>query len=124
MKRVLIIDDEKELQEIYGFYFNSMLFDEIEFAGDGVDAYIKCMNQKFDLITLDYQMPFMDGMQFLAAIRGKENINQQTPILMISAFIPQIKESAKEFENTYFFEKPIDLESFKRNAQIILNKKT
>lgn len=124
MKKVLIIDDEKELQEIYGFCFNSMSFEEIEYAGDGVDAYIKCMNQKFDLITLDYQMPFMDGMQFLAAIRGKENVNQHTPIFMISAFIPQIKESAKIFENTYFFDKPVDLVSFKRNVQMILNKTT
>lgn len=122
MKKVLIIDDEKDLQEIYGFCFDSLLFDDVQFAGDGVDAYIKCMNQKFDLITLDYQMPYMDGVQFLAAIRGKENINQHTPIFMISAYIPQIKDSAKDFENTYFFDKPIDIESFKRNVQMILKK--
>jgi two-component system chemotaxis response regulator CheY len=124
MKRVLIIDDEKELQEIYGISLKSVKFDGIEYADDGLDAFVKCMTQKFDLITLDYKMPFMDGVQFLTAIRGKENINRHTPIFLISAYIPQIKDSTKAFENTYFFDKPIDIESLKRNARMILNQTT
>ena len=122
MKKVLIIDDEKDLQEIYGLYLKSESVDVIEYANDGLEGYVKCMTQKFDLITLDYKMPFMDGVQFLTAIRGKENINRHTPIFLISAYIPQIKDSTKTFENTYFFDKPVDVESFKRNAQIVLKK--
>lgn len=124
MKKVLIIDDEKDLQEIYGMYLKSVSFDGIEYADDGLDGFVKCMNQKYDLITLDYKMPFMDGLQFLTAIRSKENINRLTPIFLISAFIPQIKDSVKVFENTYFFDKPIDIESFKRNAKMIFKKTT
>jgi two-component system chemotaxis response regulator CheY len=124
MKRVLIIDDEKELQEIYGISLKSVKFDGIEYADDGLDAFVKCMTQKFDLITLDHKMPFMDGVQFLTALRSKENINRHTPIFLISSYIPQIKDSTKAFENTYFFDKPIDIESFKRNARMILNQTT
>jgi CheY-like chemotaxis protein len=120
MKRVLIIDDEKELQEVYSHLVKSFATAEIDMADDGLDAYVKCVTKKYDLITLDYKMPFLDGVQFLTAIRRKKNINQTTPIFLISAFIPQIKDSTKAFENTYFFDKPVDKESFKRHSKIIL----
>lgn len=123
MNKILIVDDEKEIREIFKVYFKNFGFREIHTAGDGLEAFALCTQHKFDLITLDHNMPFMNGASFLSAIRSKEGQNKCTPIMMISAFIPDIEESAKAFEETYFFDKPVNFESLGRTAKIILYKK-
>lgn len=122
LKRILIVDDEKEIQKIFESFFKTMGQFEIVFANDGLEAYAQCFNQKFDLITLDHQMPYMNGASFLYALRSKENMNKDCPVFFISAFIPDIQDSVKSIHNTFFFDKPVNFESLIRNAKMVLNK--
>lgn len=122
MKRVLIVDDEKEIQKIFATILKTNGDYEFVFANDGLEAFALCYNQKFDLITLDHQMPFMNGASFLYALRSKENQNTETPVFMISAFIPDIQDSVKTIRNTFFFDKPVNFESLLRNAKLVLSK--
>ncbi len=122
-KKILIVDDELEIQDIFKTFFASIGFTDVYFAADGLEAFAICSQHKFDLITLDHQMPFMTGASFLMALRSKEGINQKSPVFMISAFIPDIEDSVKAFENTFFFDKPVNFDSLARNAKITLNKK-
>lgn len=122
MKRVLIVDDEKEIQKIFGTILKTLGDYEFVYANDGLEAFALCYNQKFDLITLDHQMPFMNGASFLYALRTKENQNTETPVFMISAFIPDIQDSVKTIRNTFFFDKPVNFESLLRNAKMVLHK--
>jgi CheY-like chemotaxis protein len=123
MKKILIVDDEAEIQTIFRTFFESLGFQEIYCAGDGLEAFALCSVHTFDLITLDHQMPFYNGASFLTALRSKQGQNKRTPVFLISAFIPDIDNSVKAFENTFFFDKPINFESFTRHAKLILNKK-
>lgn len=123
MKRILVVDDEIEIQEIYTKFFNKLGYDDIICASDGLEAFSLCSQSKFDLITLDYQMPFMNGASFLTALRTKEGPNQNCPVILISAFIPDIDESVRASENTFFFDKPVNFESLERTAKISLSKK-
>lgn len=122
MKRVLIVDDEKEIQKIFATILKTMGDYEFVFANDGLEAFALSYNQKFDLITLDHQMPFMNGASFLYALRTKENMNRETPVFLISAFIPDIQDSVKTIRNTFFFDKPVNFESLLRNAKLVLSK--
>ena len=123
MKKILIVDDEKEIQDIFKKFFNSLGYSDVTCAGDGLEAFALCSQTKFDLITLDHQMPFMNGATFLTALRNKQSLNQMCPVFMISAFIPDIDDAIKSFENTFFFDKPLNFESFERTAKLSLNKK-
>ncbi len=122
-KKILIVDDELEIRDIFKTFFELMGMTDLYFAADGLEAFVLCSQQKFDLITLDHQMPFFTGASFLGALRSKEGINQKSPVFMISAFIPDIEDSVKAFENTFFFDKPMNFESLSRNVKIALSKK-
>jgi DNA-binding response OmpR family regulator len=122
-KKILVVDDEPEIQEIFKTFFTSIGFPDVYFAADGLEAFAICSQHKFDLITLDHQMPFMNGASFLVALRSKKGANQTCPVFMISAFIPDIEDSVKAFENTFFFDKPVNFEKLARNAKITLSKK-
>lgn len=123
MKKILIVDDETEIQDIFKTFFESLGYTDIYCAADGLEAFVLCNLHKFDLITLDHQMPFYNGASFLSAIRTKKGHNQHSPVFMISAFIPDIDDSVKAFENTFFFDKPVNFDSLARNAKLTLNKK-
>lgn len=123
MEKILIVDDEKDLRDIFKAFFKEMGFREIHLASDGLEAFALCTQHRYDIITLDHQMPFMTGASFLSAIRSKQGQNQFTPIMMISGYIPDIPDSVKAFENTFFFDKPMNFESLGRHARIILHKK-
>lgn len=108
-RKVLIVDDEKDIRHIYEEVLKQELqFDNVTFASDGLEAYTECTLQKFDVITLDHMMPYMKGADFLIALRNKPGINQHTPVIMISAFLPELSETIKSIENTFFLEKPVD----------------
>lgn len=109
MKRVLIVEDQKEVRELLEEVFMKELgFKYVTFASDGLEGFAESYLQKFDLICTDHGMPFFNGGDLIAAIRLKPGVNQHTPIIMISALLPELPEKLKGMDNTYFVEKPID----------------
>lgn len=80
MKRVLIADDSalvrKQLSEII-----SELGYEIDTARNGAEAVQKALELQYDVITMDINMPVMDGLTAVEKIMA----GRPTPILMISS---------------------------------------
>ena len=79
-KKVLIVDDEKNIVEILKFNLKKEGFDTIE-AYDGEQAMEMALNEKPDLILLDVMLPKMDG--FTVCRKLRQQIS--TPILMLTA---------------------------------------
>ncbi|MDH5464122.1 MAG: chemotaxis-specific protein-glutamate methyltransferase CheB [Thiovulaceae bacterium] len=80
MKKVLVVDDSalvrKQLREL----ITQMGF-EVDIAKNGAEAVEKARSTNFDLITMDVNMPVMDG---LTAVKKIMAVNP-TPILMVSS---------------------------------------
>lgn len=109
-KIALIVDDEIDLINIYTEVLSSIPQLRIITANDGMAAYRKARNQKFDFIITDYKMPKLNGIQLINALRDN-NVNDQTPIIVISAFIEDVKEELKDAKlekNITILSKPID----------------
>jgi CheY-like chemotaxis protein len=83
--RVLVVEDNLINQRIAKDLLKAMGHTGV-MVGDGEKA-LKCLQSlQFDLIMMDVQMPIMDGMQALAAIRAKEAAGaKKTPIIMATA---------------------------------------
>lgn len=79
-KKVLIVDDEKNIVEILKFNLKKEGFDTIE-AYDGEQAVELALSQKPDLILLDVMLPKMDGFTVCRKLRQQLS----TPILMLTA---------------------------------------
>ena len=79
-RKVLIVDDEKNIVDILKFNLKKEGFDTIE-AYDGRQALEMVEKEKPDLILLDIMLPEYDGFTVCKRIRQTMN----TPILMLTA---------------------------------------
>lgn len=106
--RFLIIDDEEDIadmisDEISDFYDQAY----IQKACNGLEAIAICQNDPFDVILTDYNMPEMNGEEFVSRLRYSGDLNSNVPILMITGFKPNYKSDEKTWENVFFLEKPV-----------------
>ena len=80
MKKLLIVEDEPDIQELLEAYLHDAGY-ETTIAEDGVEALAKFQKDKFDLILLDLMLPKIDGFGVCEFIRRESNV----PILMLTA---------------------------------------
>lgn len=79
-KKVLVVDDEKNIVEIIAFNLKKEGYEVLK-AFDGEEGLAIAMEHQPDLILLDIMMPKMDGYEVCKRIREKNN----TPIIMLTA---------------------------------------
>lgn len=79
-RKILIVDDEKNIVDIIAFNLKKEGYTVIT-ATDGEEGVQKAMEENPDLILLDIMMPKMDGLEMCRKIREKHNV----PIVMVSA---------------------------------------
>ncbi len=68
MKRCLIIDDSSVIRKVARRILEGFSFKVTE-AADGRQALDECVKEMPDAILLDWNMPVMDGYEFLKALR-------------------------------------------------------
>jgi two-component system chemotaxis response regulator CheB len=79
--RVLVIDDSAfSRRTIIRMLERSPLIEVADFAHDGQDALAKALEHAYDLITLDLEMPRMDGFTFLRILMAR----RPTPVIVVS----------------------------------------
>jgi len=78
--RVLIIEDELELGELVQLYLSKDGIDS-DIASTAEAGFLYMSNTSYDLITLDINLPGMDGFEFLQKLRQSSDI----PVLILSA---------------------------------------
>lgn len=81
--KLLMIEDNKSVCEMMSMFFEKEKWD-VEYAYDGISAVekFKEKSDKWDMITLDLNLPGMDGMQVNAEIR---KISSIVPIIILTA---------------------------------------
>lgn len=78
--RILIIEDEPELAELVELYCRNEGWDTV-ICGSAEEGLGALKASRFDLITLDINLPGMDGFAFVERLRQGEGV----PVLMVSA---------------------------------------
>lgn len=79
--RVLVCDDSAfSRRTIIRMLESSPLIEVVDYARDGEEALRKALETPLDLVTLDLEMPRMDGFTFLRILMAKK----PTPVLVIS----------------------------------------
>ena len=81
MKRILIVEDEQDIQELLEAYLGDAGY-ETATAGDGIEAVSLFQQEAFDLVLLDVMLPKLDGFTVLRRLRAE---GSTTPVLMLTA---------------------------------------
>lgn len=82
MPTCLVVDDSKIIRRVAKRILSEMAFDAQE-AGDGVEAMTCLEKSQPDVILLDWNMPAMNGLEFLQQLRSQDR-RQPTVIFCTS----------------------------------------
>ncbi len=91
-KTILIVDDSASLRQVVGISLRGAGYDVIE-ACDGRDALAKLTGQKVHLIVSDVNMPNMDGISLVRAVKQLPAY-KFTPIVMLTTETTDEKKKA------------------------------
>lgn len=115
--RLLVVEDDKTLREGIGEYLTEFGYTVIE-AKDGREAISK-FNHDINLIILDIQIPFVNGLDVLKEIRKKSKV----PVLILTAFSDE-EYKIEAFTNLAdgYIEKPFSLPVLKARIDSLIKK--
>ena len=105
MNRVLTVDDSPTVRQMVAFTLAKAGY-EVEGAADGREGLAKARQSKFDLVITDLNMPNMDGIQMIAAVRALPGY-MFVPILMLTTEShPGKKDAGRKAGATGWIVKP------------------
>ncbi|MDH4123487.1 MAG: response regulator transcription factor [Thermoplasmata archaeon] len=121
MKKVMIVDDEKAVVDLFDVIQEVCDFQLIAQAYSGEDAvetYSK-LRMKPDLIIMDQRMPGIDGVE---ASKKILSIDKSAKILFVSAD-PKVEDSAIEAGAKGFIRKPFGLKELEHAIKTAMEEK-
>jgi two-component system, chemotaxis family, chemotaxis protein CheY len=120
----LVVDDDGMVRDILTQYLNSFGYTEIIQAKDGKAAIkiIQNPNQRLDMIISDWEMPHVDGLTLLRAVR-KDPTRANVKFLMVSSQSShermKISKAAKSHVDAYIV-KPFRAHILKEKIEVLL----
>ena len=115
--KILTVEDDNMIREGISEYLSEFGYTVIQ-AKDGREALSK-FNSDINLVILDIQIPFINGLEVLKEIRKKSNL----PILFLTAFSDE-EYKIDAFTNLVdgYVEKPFSLPVLKARIDALIKK--
>ena len=121
--KILLVDDSTTMRRIEKNVLVSIGYDDIEEAGDGVEAVKKLKELEFkcDLILLDWNMPNMDGITLLKKLQSVPQL-ASIPVIMVTteAEKERVVEAMQAGAKSYVV-KPFDAETLTGKIQSVVS---
>ncbi len=115
--KILVVEDDEVIREGVSEYLREFNYTVIE-AKDGREALEK-FDSSVNLVILDIQIPFINGLEVLKEIRKKSNL----PVLMLTAFgDEEFKIDAFTHLADGYMEKPFSLPVLKVRIDSLIKK--
>ncbi|MFC0296703.1 response regulator [Geobacillus jurassicus] len=120
MKQILLVEDEEVLRMLAA----DLLADEgykVDEAADGAEALKRLRERDYDLVLLDYMLPFYSGVEVLEHFR-RECPEKRPKVIMLSAKTqPADRERALAAGADLFIEKPYRPFEFVKKVNEVLH---
>lgn len=112
--KVLIVEDDAATRRLYKFMLTNGGYPVVE-AEDGVAALEQLSQHHCDLVITDMNMPRMDGMELIQAIRRDYS---DLYVILITAFgTPDTEKQARRIGANDYLAKPFDFEELERRVK-------
>ena len=118
--KILAVDDSPTMRRIIINTLKRAGYEDVTEAADGKDALAKMQVDKFNFVITDWNMPNMDGLTFVNALRADPQ-TKSVPVLMVTtrSVKDDIVEALKAGVNNYIV-KPFTPDTIKQKIDEIL----
>ena len=120
---ILIVDDEPDIAELFRQRFRREVRTGqyvLHFAASGEEGLRRLGEIEPELIVIlsDINMPGMDGLELLRAIKGRR---PELPVLMVTAYADEERRrTAEQSGAAAFLPKPIDFDELKTRLKALI----
>ncbi|MFW7378654.1 MAG: response regulator [Oligoflexus sp.] len=122
MGHILIVEDDPMLRELIAEILEASFDCRIDLATDAFEAYALATKIHFDLIISDYEMPYVDGLTFVHALREKPaTLNCNTHVIILSGH-SKPDPRFYQMNAVHFISKPPRLDRFIQLVKGLLDK--
>ncbi len=118
-KRILVVDDANLVRRFYRDALERAGF-TVDEALNGVEALEKVLGEPFDLLVVDVNMPRMDGLTFIRALRGQAAATASIPTVVISTESAlQDRQAARSAGANFYLLKPVSQDALVEHVSIM-----
>ena len=119
--RILIIDDNASFRELLRIMLSNEGY-SVEVAEDAVEGGKAMLAAQPDLVICDIDMPFMDGLELLSALRADPSIASLKVILLSGRKDIETLTKAEQFGVLDYLIKPVTRERLLESVNACLKK--
>jgi two-component system, chemotaxis family, chemotaxis protein CheY len=106
-KSILVVDDTRSMRKMVAAILAGAGYEVAE-AGDGEEALELAQGRRFDLVVTDHNMPKMDGVTLVKALRQRPDYDAVALIVLSTEVDPVLKQKGREAGATGWMAKPFD----------------
>lgn len=121
MARILIIEDDGELQQLLSIALNQDAY-EVHYAFNGKEGYDKILQLQPDLVVLDLMMPVLNGVEVIRLVTSNTLV-KDIPIVVMTAHgdrTEMLESSIKAQGVRAYLRKPFEIPEFKSTVRRML----
>lgn len=120
--KVLVVDDQLTMREVTKLALNEIGVKHVLDAENGKDAFQMATTQPLDMIISDFNMPEMDGLGLLRAVRGHPAVRKLPFILVTGRGDTALVTKAAQAGVNNYIVKPYTAETLREKIEAVVGK--
>jgi two-component system chemotaxis response regulator CheY len=118
--QVLIVDDQRSMRALVRSSLLEFGFDSMAEAEDGLDALSQLKIRPADLIISDLNMPVMDGLGLLKAVRESVTLKDTAFIMLTTRGDSDLVRQAVALRVNNYLMKPFSVDGLRRKVEAVM----
>jgi two-component system chemotaxis response regulator CheY len=120
--RIMVVDDMSTSRGLITQALDSIGIRNVVTAGDGPSALQTIAKSPVQLVISDYNMPGMDGLQLLHALRSGAKTAKVGFLLITGGADKEVVEKGRQLGMNNLVKKPFDTESLKQAIEAVVGR--
>jgi two-component system chemotaxis response regulator CheY len=120
--KVLVVDDQFSVRQMTRMTLQELGIRHIHESENGKQGFQKATVQPLDLIISDFNMPEMDGLEFLRAVRGHQAVRKLPFILLTGRGDKELVVKAAQAGVNNYLIKPFNAAILREKIEQVIGK--
>lgn len=117
--RVLVVDDQMTMRALVQSALQQLGFCDIATANDGEDGLKSLLQRPAHLVISDFNMPKLDGLALLRAIRAHEPLSKTAFIMLTGRADMELVQRAMQYGVNNYITKPFTAAALKSRIEAV-----